>query len=82
MRTPSKAVLLSANGPAFSSGHDLKEIYSLQQTTDGADAKKNSEELAALFASCGKVMKTLQTYPVPVVCAVHGAAHAAGCEMV
>jgi enoyl-CoA hydratase/carnithine racemase len=66
-----KAIVLRANGPAFSAGHDLRELVT------GAEA-----EHTALFALCTEVMETIRTLPKPVIAQVQGVATAAGCQLV
>jgi enoyl-CoA hydratase/carnithine racemase len=65
-----KAVILRANGPAFSAGHDLREL-----------AAGTGEEHAALFALCTEVMEAIRKLPKPVIAQVQGVATAAGCQL-
>jgi len=65
-----RAVVLRAVGPAFSAGHDLRELV------DGREA-----EYAALFALCTEVMEAIRTLPKPVIAQVHAIATAAGCQL-
>ncbi len=67
-----KAVILAANGPAFSSGHDLKEIR----------AHPGRAHYEALFAECSRLMMTIVALPQPVIARVQGFAYAAGCQLV
>jgi enoyl-CoA hydratase/carnithine racemase len=66
-----RVVVLRANGPVFSAGHDLREIR-------GNDARANAD----LFALCTDVIETLRKMPQPVVAEVHALATAAGCQLV
>jgi enoyl-CoA hydratase/carnithine racemase len=66
-----RAVILRAEGPVFSSGHDLREMVG---ATEAA--------AAALFALCSDVMLGVQRLPQPVIAQVHGLATAAGCQLV
>jgi enoyl-CoA hydratase/carnithine racemase len=66
-----RAVILAANGPAFSSGHDLSE-------TVGRDIN----EYRRLFDVCTELMAKLQSIPQPVIAEVQGIATAAGCQLV
>jgi enoyl-CoA hydratase/carnithine racemase len=66
-----RAVILRANGPAFSAGHDLREL-----------AQGNEEEYRSLFALCTDVMEAIRKLPQPVIAEVHGVATAAGCQLV
>jgi len=69
--TETRVVVLAANGPAFSAGHDLREIRS-----------SNAAEIEHLFALCSRVMLRIQEIPQPVIARVHGIATAAGCQLV
>lgn len=66
-----QAVILKANGPVFSSGHDLRELVG-----------GNEEEYSTLFELCVEVMEAIRTLPTPVIAEVHGIATAAGCQLV
>ena len=70
-----RAVVLRALGPAFSAGHDLRE---LQCAGDEADVAKFRE----IFDTCVRVMERIQTIPQPVIAEVAGIATAAGCQLV
>ena len=72
-----KAVVLAANGPAFSAGHDLKEV-----TARRADPDSGTAYFADLFARCARLMTTVVELPQPVIAAVEGVATAAGCQLV
>lgn len=65
------AVVLASTGPVWSTGHDLKEMTTLDE--DG---------LRELFSTCTEVMRTIETMPQPVVAKVHSLATAAGCQLV
>src|SRR5436189_5461029 len=66
-----RAIVLRATGPAFSAGHDLKEL--VDRTLD---------EEQAVFETCTRMMETIQRVPQPVIAAVQGIATAAGCQLV
>jgi enoyl-CoA hydratase/carnithine racemase len=66
-----RAVVLRAEGPVFSSGHDLREVA-------GNSEVQNQE----LFALCTRVMEALRLLPQPVIAEVHALATAAGCQLV
>src|SRR5215472_8444659 len=72
-----RVIVLSANGPAFSSGHDLKEM-----TARRTDSDKGKAAFSALFAQCSKLMQTVVRHPKPVIAQVQGIATAAGCQLV
>lgn len=72
-----RAIVLAANGPVFSSGHDLKEMSAHRQ-----DGDKGKAAFAALFTQCSKLMQTIVRHPLPVIAEVQGTATAAGCQLV
>lgn len=72
-----RVIILGANGTAFSSGHDLKEM-----TARRADGDKGRAAFSALFAQCSKLMQTVVRHPKPVIARVQGIATAAGCQLV
>jgi enoyl-CoA hydratase/carnithine racemase len=72
-----RVVVLAANGPVFSSGHDLKEM-----TERRKDADHGRAAFAALFAQCARLMQTIVRHPKPVIAEVQGTATAAGCQLV
>jgi len=72
-----RAVVIAANGPVFSSGHDLKEMTAHRQ-----DADKGKAAYAEFFAQCSKLMQTIVRHPKPVIAEVQGTATAAGCQLV
>jgi enoyl-CoA hydratase/carnithine racemase len=74
---PLRAVILAADGPAFCSGHDLKEM-----TAHRKDADKGVAAYTALFAQCSKLMQTIVRHPKPIIAQVQGIATAAGCQLV
>lgn len=67
-----RVIILKANGPVFSAGHDLKEL-----TT-----KEGREYHQKVFSTCSQVMANIQDIPVPVIAQVSGLATAAGCQLV
>lgn len=67
-----RAIVLAAEGKAFSAGHDLGEM----------GAERSVEDLRALFASCSELMLAIQRQPQPVIARVQGVATAAGCQLV
>jgi enoyl-CoA hydratase/carnithine racemase len=64
-------VVIAGAGPAFSAGHDLKEMV-------GRDAAFYDE----LFTACTVLMDALHDLPQPVIAKVRGVATAAGCQLV
>ncbi len=65
-------VVLAGNGPAFSAGHDLREM------TDTCASTFYKE----LFDTCVELMETIHALDQPVIARVHGVATAAGCQLV
>ncbi len=65
------AIVIEGAGPAFSAGHDLAEMI---------DRKASFYE--DLFARCTQVMELVHQLAQPVIAKVHGAATAAGCQLV
>ena len=64
-------VILAANGPVFSAGHNFGDMH-------GADLA----EVRTIFRLCTDLMETIQAIPQPVVAKVHALATAAGCQLV
>jgi enoyl-CoA hydratase/carnithine racemase len=71
------AIVLAANGPVFSSGHDLKEL-----TAHRADAGKGLAFYSEAMTRCSAMMLAIVACPKPVIAAVQGTATAAGCQLV
>ena len=71
------AIVLAANGPVFSSGHDLKEL-----TAHRADADKGLAFYREAMTLCSAMMQGIIACPKPVIAAVQGTATAAGCQLV
>jgi enoyl-CoA hydratase/carnithine racemase len=72
-----RAVVLAANGLAFSAGHDLKEITAKRADADGGRAYTRQ-----IMEACSALMQTILKLPQPVIAAVEGTATAAGCQLV
>ena len=67
-----KVIILEGAGKGFSAGHNLKEVRSLEKR----------DKYLKLFNLCSKVMLQIVEGRKPVVAKVHGAAFAAGCQLV
>ncbi len=67
-----KVIILEGAGKGFSAGHNLKEIRSLN---------KKSKYLK-LFNLCSKLMLQIVEGRKPVIAKIHGAAYAAGCQLI
>lgn len=71
------AIVLTAAGKVFSSGHDLKEL-----TAHRADADKGLAFFTRTMTACADMMQAIVACPKPVIAAVEGTATAAGCQLV
>ncbi|KAK5983838.1 Enoyl-CoA hydratase domain-containing protein 3 mitochondrial [Trichostrongylus colubriformis] len=67
-----RSVIISSEGPAFSSGHDLRELV----------AEKGPDLHQKIFDKCSNLMMLMRSMEVPVIAEVHGVAAAAGCQLV
>lgn len=67
----SRVIVLRAEGPVFSSGHDLREVLA-----------GDSEEVMQLFDICYDAMRAVREAPQIVIAQVQGIATAAGCQLV
>ena len=67
-----RVAVIAGAGKGFCAGHDLKEIKAL----------KELPKIEALFNQCSRMMQAIPTLPQPVIAKVHGAAAAAGCQLV
>lgn len=70
-----RVVVIQNTGPVFSSGHDLREIQSLQN-------QNNLVKLKELFEICSRTMNYITESKKPYVAKVDGVATAAGCQLV
>jgi enoyl-CoA hydratase/carnithine racemase len=64
-------VVLAANGPVFSAGHDFADMV-----------HADLDAMRALLGTCTELMLLLQSIPQVVVARVHALATAAGCQLV
>ena len=67
-----KVIILEGSGKGFSAGHNLKEVKNL----------KVRNKYQKLFNLCSKLMLQIVEGRKPVIAKVHGAAYAAGCQLV
>jgi enoyl-CoA hydratase/carnithine racemase len=70
-RSDATGIVLGAQGPVFSAGHDFADVA----TRDLAGVRE-------LLMLCTEVMRTIQSVPQVVVARVHALATAAGCQLV
>mgnify|MGYP006139160979 CR=1 FL=1 len=67
-----KVIIIEGSGNGFSAGHNLKEVRNL----------KKRDKYQKLFKLCSKLMLQIVEGKKPVIAKVHGAAYAAGCQLV
>ena len=67
-----KVIILEGAGKGFSAGHNLNEVKKL----------KTKDKYQKLFNLCSKLMLQIVEGRKPVIAKVHGAAYAAGCQLV
>ena len=67
-----RVIIIEGSGKGFSAGHNLKEVRSL----------KGKHNYKKLFNLCSKLMMLIINSNKPVIAKVHGAAFAAGCQLV
>ncbi|MFK4507117.1 enoyl-CoA hydratase [Bradyrhizobium daqingense] len=72
-----RGVVIAANGPAFSAGHDMKEL-----TARRADPDRGRAFFAEMMNACSAMMQAIVHLPKPVIASVQGIATAAGCQLV
>jgi enoyl-CoA hydratase/carnithine racemase len=72
-----RVVIIAANGPAFSAGHDLKEL-----NTHRSDDDRGRAYFKHIMGLCSRTMQRIVNLPQPVIAAVHATATAAGCQLV
>lgn len=72
-----KAVIIAANGPVFSSGHDIRELNGHRSDPDGGLGFYEN-----IFKLSSRLMTSIVRCPKPVIAAVTGTATAAGCQLV
>ncbi len=68
-----RVLVIRANGPVFSAGHDIKEM---------AAHSSEAAYLRSIFSTCNRMMLRLHQLPQPVIAQVRGIATAAGCQLV
>lgn len=66
-----RGVILAANGPVFSAGHDFADMVG-----------RDLVAMRKILAVCTTLMNTIQNIPQPVLARVHALATAAGCQLV
>ncbi|MBT9288023.1 enoyl-CoA hydratase [Prosthecodimorpha staleyi] len=72
-----RVVVIGHTGPAFSAGHDLKEL-----TARRADADRGRAYFETVMKTCARLMTSVVRLPKPVIAEISGLATAAGCQLV
>src|SRR5256885_14941631 len=72
-----RVIIIAGAGPAFCSGHDLRELRSEDDVSEG-----RRETYRRIFAQCSALMLQIVRLPKPVIAEVHGIATAAGGQLV
>jgi enoyl-CoA hydratase/carnithine racemase len=72
-----RVIVIAANGPAFSAGHDLKELTEGRKADDRGRAY-----FSGIMQQCSRLMQSIVMHPRPVIAEVQGIATAAGCQLV
>jgi len=72
-----RVVIVAAEGPTFSAGHDLKEIKAGR-----LDPDKGKNYFSKIMLQCSTLMQSIVNNPKPIIAEVNGAATAAGCQLV
>ncbi|MDG1066339.1 MAG: enoyl-CoA hydratase [Luminiphilus sp.] len=73
-----RVIVLAADGPVFSAGHDLKEMHPLEEE----DKSEQRQRIADILENCAALMQGIVQAPKPVIACVQGTATAAGCQLV
>ena len=69
--TDATGIVVAANGPVFSAGHDFRDV-----------GGKDLDEVRFLLQTCADLMTLVQLVPQVVIAKVHGLATAAGAQLV
>jgi enoyl-CoA hydratase/carnithine racemase len=72
-----RVIVIAANGPAFCSGHDLKQMSAGRNSADNGH-----KYFTEAFSMCSALMQLITNNPKPVIAEVSGVAAAAGCQLV
>ena len=70
-------IIIAAEGPAFCSGHNLKEL-----TVRRSDADDGADYFSGIFRRCSQFMMQIRQHRCAVIAEVSGLASAAGCQLV
>ena len=72
-----RVIVIGHEGPAFSAGHDLRELDAGRQAADHGRAY-----FTDIMNRCSTLMQTVVNHPRPVIADIRGIATAAGCQLV
>lgn len=72
-----RVIVITAEGPAFCAGHDLKEMSAARAEDD-----RGHGFFTKTMESCATMMQAIVRCPKPVIAGVRGVATAAGCQLV
>ncbi len=72
-----RVIIIAAEGPVFSAGHDLKEIKSARKQKDNGKIF-----FKQIMKKCSTMMQLIINNSKPVIAEVNGIATAAGCQLV
>lgn len=73
-----RAIVIAAEGPVFSAGHDLREM-----SHQGDEAIESQQaRISGILESCAAMMLNIVHSPKAIIACVQGPATAAGCQLV
>lgn len=73
-----RAIVITAAGPVFSAGHDLREM----KQHENEDIKGQQARIKAVLERCAAMMLEIVHSPKAIIACVQGKATAAGCQLV
>jgi enoyl-CoA hydratase/carnithine racemase len=73
-----RAIVVTAQGPVFSAGHDLKEMARGAEETDA----HRESRVRQILLDCSQMMLAIVHSPKAIIACVQGTATAAGCQLV
>ncbi|MEM8561427.1 MAG: enoyl-CoA hydratase [Pseudomonadota bacterium] len=73
-----RVIVLSALGPVFCAGHDLREM----RAREGEDQAARAARVRDILNACARMMLSIVHSPKAVIASVQGTASAAGCQLV